>query len=211
VATGHDHPADSVVATVDGVAVPLAAVDEREAQLRASAMAASLPAAGTSEGRQLRRWLTQLLVTEHVVARESAGLDIATAPTEDDLLPDAAARLELGSVAAAALSSPHARALFALVTAGVTVTDDDVSDYHRRNPDRHAPAGTERDAHGWHRPPTAPSLDQARAAIMADLLGAARRRAFRTWLDARRAELVTLTQGYEHPGDPGQPDNTHKH
>jgi len=43
------------------------------------------------------------------------------------------------------------------------------------------------------------------------LRGAARRRAFRLWLDARCAELVELAPGYEHPGDPRQPDNTHRH
>jgi alpha-mannosidase len=31
------------------------------------------------------------------------------------------------------------------------------------------------------------------------------------WLDARGAELVRLAAGYEHPGDPRQPDNTHRH
>ncbi|REM51989.1 malonyl CoA-ACP transacylase, partial [Mycobacterium tuberculosis] len=43
------------------------------------------------------------------------------------------------------------------------------------------------------------------------LLGAARRRAFRVWLDARRNALVVLAPGYEHPGDPRQPDNTRRH
>jgi [acyl-carrier-protein] S-malonyltransferase len=31
------------------------------------------------------------------------------------------------------------------------------------------------------------------------------------WLDARCAALVSLAPGYEHPGDPRQPDNTHRH
>ena len=30
-------------------------------------------------------------------------------------------------------------------------------------------------------------------------------------LDERRAALVVLAPGYEHPGDPRQPDNTHRH
>ena len=47
---------------------------QREAALRAGPAAATLPRAGTSEGRQLRRWLTQLLVTERVVAAEAAAL-----------------------------------------------------------------------------------------------------------------------------------------
>ena len=50
-----------------------------------------------------------------------------------------------------------------------------------------------------------------RPLIVAHLHGAARRRRFRMWLDERRADLVWLAPGYEHPGDPRQPDNTHKH
>src|SRR6202008_1742509 len=61
-------------------------------------------------------------------------------PTEAELLPDATARLELGSVAAAALADPRARALFADVTATVEPSDDEVADYHVRNPLRFAAA-----------------------------------------------------------------------
>ena len=56
-----------------------------------------------------------------------------------------------------------------------------------------------------------PPLEQVRSEITEHLRGAARRRAFRVWLDARRAALVQLSPGYEHPGDPRQPDNTHRH
>ncbi|MEV5329214.1 hypothetical protein AB0K67_34230 [Nonomuraea sp. NPDC052634] len=45
----------------------------------------------------------------------------------------------------------------------------------------------------------------------ADLLAAARRKAFARWLDDMRARKVTLVPGLEHPGDPRQPDNHHKH
>ena len=62
----------------------------------------------------------------------------ADAPAEAELLPDVTARLEIGSVAAAALADPRARALFADVTAGVRVGDDEVADYHARNPLRFA-------------------------------------------------------------------------
>ena len=54
------------VATVAGTPVRIDAVDVREALLRNGPRAAMLPASGTSEGRQLRRWLTQLIVTERV-------------------------------------------------------------------------------------------------------------------------------------------------
>lgn len=39
----------------------------------------------------------------------------------------------------------------------------------------------------------------------------ARLAAFNRWLDERRRALVTNAPGFEHPGDPGQPDNTHRH
>ncbi len=199
-------------ATVAGAPVAVADVDARETRLRRGPQANALPAPGTSEGRQLRRWLTQLIVTERVVAAETAnrGLDGADAPTEDELLPDAAARLEIGSIAAAALADPRARALFAHVTDSVEVSADEVAAYHARNPLRFAQARAA--SHGWRAPAVAePPLEDVRSAISQHLLGAARRRAFRIWLDARRAELVQLSAGYEHPGDPSQPDNTHRH
>ncbi|BBZ73511.1 DUF7158 domain-containing protein [Mycobacterium paraseoulense] len=201
----------SVIATVAGIALRVDEVDAAEARLRARPGAAALPARGTGEGRQLRRWLTQLMVTERVVAAEAdaRGLSGRGAPSEAELLPDATARLELGSVAAAALADPRARALFADVTAGVRVPDDEVAAYHARNPLRFAEP--RREGHGWRVPPVAPPLDDVRPAIADHLLGAARRRAFRVWLDARRAELVRLAPGYEHPGDPRQPDNVHRH
>jgi [acyl-carrier-protein] S-malonyltransferase len=202
---------EHVAATVSGRPVLVSDVDLRETRLRATALAAALPRAGTSEGRQLRRWLTQLLVTERVVDAEAAarGLTADGAPTEGELLPDVAARLEIGSVAASALEDPMGRALYARVTAAVQVSDAEVEDYHARNPFRFAEPTT--DVGGWHHPATAPALVDVRTAITENLLAAARRRCFRVWLDARRAALVELAPGYEHPGDPRQPDNTHKH
>jgi [acyl-carrier-protein] S-malonyltransferase len=207
-----------LVATVAGAPIPETEVDAREARLRTGRLASALPASGTSEGRQLRRWLTQLIVTERVVAAEAVarGLTKVTAPisegvpSEADLLPDVTARLEIGSVAAAALADPRARALFADVTAAIRVSDDDVTDYHARNPLRFAAPSPGR--HGWRVPAVVgPPLEQARPAITEHLRAAARRRAFRVWLDERRVELVQLAPGYEHPGDPRQPDNVHRH
>lgn len=193
----------TLVATVDGSPVPVDEVDLREAALRSSPQTAALPRPGTSEGRQLRRWLTQLLVTERVIAREAEALGVtlgSDAPRVDDLLPDLTARLEIGSIAASVLSDPLARAVYAHVTAGVDVDDATVADYHRRNPRRFA------------RPDEpAPDLGSVAEKISDLLRGAARRRAFRIWLEQRRAALVWLAPGYEHPGDPRQPDNTHRH
>jgi [acyl-carrier-protein] S-malonyltransferase len=180
-----------VAATVGGVPIGVDEVDAREAALRTGPFAARLPRPGTSEGRQLRRWLTQLLVTERVVEVEAAarGLTDNTAPGEDELLPDTTARVEIGSINAAALADPAGRALFTDITSEVEVTDDDVENYGARNPGRFADP----------------------ADVAEHLRTAARRRAFRVWLDARREVLVELAPGYEHPGDPRQPDNTHRH
>lgn len=202
----------SVVATVAGSPVLLDEVDAAEARLRGGPGAAALPAGGTREGRQLRRWLTQLIVTQRVVAAEAdaRGLSGRGAPGEAELLPDATARLEVGSVAAAVLGDPRARALYADVTAAARVADEEVAAYHARNPLRFAE--WRRDQHGWRTPPpSGPPLDDVRPAIAEQLRAAARRRAFRVWLDARRAALVRLAPGYEHPGDPRQPDNVHRH
>jgi [acyl-carrier-protein] S-malonyltransferase len=180
-----------LAASVDGAPVTVEEVDAREAQLRASRIASSLPRAGTSEGRQLRRWLTQLLVGERIVAAEAVarGLTADGAPSEAELLPDTTVRLEIGSVASSVLADPLARALFVDVTADVDVTEEAVASYRERNPLRY---GTDDD-------------------IATHLRGVARRRAFQLWLDARCAAVVHLAPGYEHPGDPRQPDNTHRH
>lgn len=199
----------NTVATVAGAPVFEKEVDERERRLRATRLAAALPSPGTSEGRQLRRWLTQLLVTERVIAAEARGLTAENAPTEEDLMPDTVARMELGSVAASVLESASARALFVEVTEAVRVPDADVADYHARNPGRFAPVETV--AGGWRRPGAPPPLDAVRSAVTEHLTAAARRREFRRWLDARVADVVELAPGYEHPGDPRQPDNTHRH
>jgi [acyl-carrier-protein] S-malonyltransferase len=181
----------TIAATVGGVPIAVAEVDAREEMLRGSRIASALPRRGTSEGRQLRRWLTQLLATERVAAAEAAARALTgrDAPAEDALLPDTTARLEIGSVAAAVLSHPLTRALFVSVTADVDITEEQVRDYRERNPRRF----------------------NSNAEIADHLRGAARRRAFRLWLDMRCAESVELAPGYEHPGDPRQPDNTHRH
>lgn len=184
-------------ALVGGEPVPVAEIDEREKALRAGNMASALPRPGTSEGRQLRRWLTQLVTAERVVALEP---EFDPAPTLDEILPDMAARLEIGSIAAAVLDTDAGRSAFAHVTADVRVTDIEIVAYHRRNPGRFAARRTD-----------ALDFAEARPLIAAHLGAAARRRAFRLWLDARCAELVDLAPGYEHPGDPRQPDNTHRH
>jgi [acyl-carrier-protein] S-malonyltransferase len=217
-----------IAAEVAGEPVQVAEVDGREAGLRASPGAAALPARGTSEGRQLRRWLTQLLVAERLVTIEAArrGITDRSAPGPLDILPDATARAEIGSLAAALLDTmPLARALFADLTADVRVPEEDVGDYYARNGHRFAEP-PRRDAAGWRvfdpdrrtngEPADRPQgrfipLPRVWSLIEAELRGAAGRQKFARWLDAARADLVQLRPGFEHPGDPGQPDNTHRH
>jgi [acyl-carrier-protein] S-malonyltransferase len=243
-------------------------VDEREGALRAGPVAATLPRPGTSEGRQLRRWLVQVLVAEWLVAAEARarGLTEADAPGLTELASDRAAMLGLGSVAADLLTrDPLARAVFVAVTADVTVGVERLERYYADNPEcrqvperrvvRHAIAadgpadpasrplrtvrrgelagpvaeavfaaaegaviGPVRDALGWHtvlvvevRTGRDRPFDEVRDEIAERLCAADRRRAFTAWLDRHAAERVRLAPGFEHPGDPRQPDNTHRH
>jgi len=244
----------TTVAWVSGSAVDVSDVDELEAMLRGGPVAAILPRADTREGRQLRRWLVQVLVAERLVAGEAGarGLDAVGAPPVDALAPDRAALLGLGSVAADLLTrSALARAVFVAVTAEVRVDAAEVARFYRDNPERYRvpeervvhPLRTLRrgeltgpvedavfaarpgevvgpidSALGTHtfevvevRPAHTRPLAEAAPSIEAHLLSAARRRAFTAWLDTHAAARVRLAPGFEHPGDPRQPDNTHRH
>ncbi|GAA1898719.1 peptidylprolyl isomerase [Streptantibioticus ferralitis] len=78
--------------------------------------------------------------------------------------------------------------------------------------------GPVRTVFGWHvavldhieRAGTLP-YEAVRDTIHTDLLAAARGLAFDDWLAGRRAALVHLSPGYEHPGDPSLPDPVHRH
>jgi [acyl-carrier-protein] S-malonyltransferase len=56
---------------------------------------------------------------------------------------------------------------------------------------------------------TAPGDSPDRTA--AELTGAARRLEFVRWLEQARSARLRLVPGLEHPGDPRQPDNHHRH
>jgi [acyl-carrier-protein] S-malonyltransferase len=96
-----------------------------------------------------------------------------------------------------------------MVTAGIRVTDEEAAAYHARNPRRFSAPDAVPGA--WSGTPVASPFEAVRAEVTAHLLAAARRREYRRWLDAQCAEVVVLAPGYEHPGDPRQPDNTHRH
>lgn len=183
-------------AWIAGAPLDVSEVDARERALRSGPARSAMPAADSSEGRQLRRWLVQLMAAERIVAAEAEARHITatTAPPLEDLA-DRPGMLELGSVVAALLAqTPLARRVFAAVTSHVRIDESRIESYYTRNPER------------FTRP-----FDEVRPEIEHTLLAGARRRAFIAWLDGRNAELVRLAPGYEHPGDPGQPDNTHRH
>jgi [acyl-carrier-protein] S-malonyltransferase len=176
-------------------------VDAHLDRLRAGPRAALLPVAHSSEGRQLRRWATQVVVTRRLLEVEAAALGHADAPPVEEIVPDREAALELGAIVANVLAhSGPARAVFAEVTRSVQASSQDIAAYYARNPDQFPGAA------GRPRP-----LQSVADHIGASLTASARRRCFVEWLDLRKATLVRLEPGHEHPGDPRQPDATHRH
>lgn len=192
----HHHSADHAAAWVGGRSITVAEVDRRLAVLRDGPLASRLPPQDTPQGRNLRRWLVQVLAVEELVAQEAAARAVVCEPRDGS--PGAltlAEALRAGGVTAAVLAAnPLARALRRRVVEGVGVPEEQIRSYYDRNRDRHAGA-----------------YAQERAAIEKDLAQAARERAFNRWLDQRHAELVRLEPGFEHPADPHQPDADHRH
>jgi [acyl-carrier-protein] S-malonyltransferase len=65
---------------------------------------------------------------------------------------------------------------------------------------------------GWHfATVTVTEVRPAEPAPYIEATDAPRLAAFNRWLDQRRSALITNAPGFEHPGDPSQPDNTHRH
>jgi [acyl-carrier-protein] S-malonyltransferase len=173
-------------------------VDRRLEALRRGRWSAVLPHPATAEGRQLRRWTAQVVVTEALL--EYLAEDLRDTRPAEIFAFDGAPALELGSIVAAALAaSPAARRVYDYVVGGIVADAEQVRGYYDRNQDLFAvPGGTA-------------LFSTVAADIAAELTRVAQRRHFLEWLDRRRAELVRLQPGYEHPADPHQPDATHRH
>ncbi|WP_433047687.1 DUF7158 domain-containing protein [Dactylosporangium sp. CS-033363] len=179
-----------IAAYVGEEPVTVAAVEALAAAMRDGPYAARLPHPSSAEGRNLRRWLVQVLAATAVVEQEARRLGLP--PVETSGPPALGRALRLGGVAAAvAAARPD---VYAAVTAEVAVGEDAVRDYWERNRDRHPGP-----------------LAESRDAVAAVLGQAGRDRHFGRWLDARCAALVRLMPGFEHPGDPRQPDYAHHH
>lgn len=78
--------------------------------------------------------------------------------------------------------------------------------------------GPVRSPFGWHiaqvltlTPAGRAGAEEMRGAIGGELADAARAEFFDRWLERRRREIVVVEPGFEHPGDPTQPDFSHHH
>ncbi|WP_327003341.1 hypothetical protein OHA72_51110 [Dactylosporangium sp. NBC_01737] len=172
----------------------VATVEERLDALRQGPYASRLPHPGTAEGRNLRRWLVQVLTVEAVVEHEARARGLSAGDDAPRPVTLAEALRTGGVTAAVVAAHPLARSLRAAVTPPVPATAAETAAYFDRNRDRYPQD-------------FAPVRDELAARLGAE--DAERR--FAHWLDERCAALVRLEPGYEHPGDPRHPDAVHRH
>lgn len=154
---GRPHPDPKAAATVGDRVITVDEVDRRLRLMRSGPLAARLPRPETAEGRNLRRWLVQVMVAEALAEQEAARLGLPaghSAPPGHSLSPGPQAALTLagalrtGGVAAAVLATtPAARAVCLALATGREPSEDEVRDYYRRNLDRFATPETR-----WVRP-----------------------------------------------------------
>jgi [acyl-carrier-protein] S-malonyltransferase len=188
----------SVAAWVDGEAIGVAEVQERLDRLRARDRAGSLPEADSREGRQLRRWVTQVAVVERLCEHLTPGScsephrirypHRTNAPWPPGV-PTRADAAALGSIVAAAWANPAVSRAAAAVTSEVVMSPERL---------RYAAklAATDDGGTAWSGE---------------ELLTSARLEAFARWLSRATHERVRVEEGFEHPGDASQPDNLHEH
>jgi [acyl-carrier-protein] S-malonyltransferase len=152
------------------------------------------------EARRIRHILlpdepTAALVTRRLAAGEEMGALAAAVSI------DAGSRTQggdLGDVHRGELTGPFEDAIFGAEVGAIV-----------------GPIQTE---HGWHvariEAVTEPSdvpYDEARPAIEAELLAAARAWAFGAWLERRRSALVAIEPEFEHPSHPHHGAPSHRH
>ncbi|MFD4658154.1 hypothetical protein ACFWP2_21300 [Kitasatospora sp. NPDC058444] len=226
---------------LDGRPLPRTALDHRLAALRNGPRASALPQPGSSEDRQLARWAAQVLLTEALCEAVAAERSLPVGSSTPARLDQQAAVELGSVTAAAYEGSAAVRAVYDAVTAAIEPSPADVAHYRTmttRPPVEHwhvvlpdgeleadpttlptalaealctAPPGEWVTAGPWTaallavtKPPEPPDPTPS-------LRDAARRAAFVRWLDHERARRLTLVEGLEHPGDPAQPDNHHRH
>jgi [acyl-carrier-protein] S-malonyltransferase len=168
-----------------------------------------LPRPDSREGRQLTRWVAQVVLTEQLCLDElrrradavpatrfgpAGEAEAADGVGEPDPI-DVSTAIAVGSITAAALAGSEAvRRVAALVTADVRIPAEQLA-YAADVLGQEPPADPAVPVADWHR----------------ELLQSARLEAFARWLNAARHDRVLLVHGLEHPGDSSQPDNLHRH
>ena len=180
---------------LSGEPIPRSLLDERLAALRAGDAGCVLPRPDSREGRQLARWVAQVVLTEQVCVDElnRRGNAVPTQGTDGSL--DVSTAIAVGSIAAAALAgSDPVRRVAALVSCDVRIPRAQL-EYAADVLGERPPADPDLPADRWH----------------AELLASARLEAFARWLNAVMHERVQLVRGLEHPDDSNQPDNLHRH
>lgn len=187
--TAHD-----VAAWVYGEPITAAEVAKRLEAVRSSAFGARLASIGTAEGRNTRRWVTQLICAERIVLRALAEAGISVSARSIGLTIDRA--LALGGVSAAAVAAIPEFGTWAR-SWPLPVNESEVRSYYDRNPDLYADRGI--------------NYAAARDEITSTLREASADRAITLWLDQQLAQHVVLADGYEHPADPAHADAAHHH
>ncbi len=174
-----------IAATVGDEVISVAEVDERMRVLYDGPLAARLPHPASPEGRNLRRWLVQLMTMERVVAQEcdvqgeAVPATLPLALRTGEWSPPSWPPRRVRRCSPASRPTSRRRRCAPITTATATAT-------RARSP---------RNRRG-----SATHLVQARREVL-----------FARWLERRHREKVTLMPGFEHPGDPRQPDATHRH
>jgi hypothetical protein len=152
------------------------------------------------EGRRVRHVLLPDAPTaQAAIHRLAAGADMGALAAAVSI--DAGTRTgggDLGDVHRGELSGPFEDAIFSAPVGAVL--------------------GPIRTEHGWHvarvdavSAASCVPYAEARLAIEADLLAAERSRLFGAWLEDRRAALVLIEPGFEHPADPIHGFPSHRH
>ena len=196
---GHGHSRapvapPGVMAYLDGEPLARELLDGRLAVLRAGDAACVLPRPDSREGRQLTRWVAQVVITEQLCLAELRRRADVVSATEADPI-DTSTAIAVGSITAAALARSEAvRRVAAIVTSDVRIPAGQLA-YAADVLGEEPPADPGVPVAGWHR----------------ELLQSARLEAFARWLNAAMHERVRLVHGLEHPGDSNQPDNLHRH
>ena len=189
----------TAAAHVDGVPVTTREIEQHMQSLIDGPLSSRLPRYGSAQYRNMRRWVAQLLTAQlllsHEFTRRGLVEELPDEPHRPPVrLPNA---LLAGGIGAAVVArSARAARVAADVTAGTTVSEGAIREYFEHNRDRYPPPLTYADA---------------RDHIAADLLEAAKAKAFNNWLDLQVHQRVCLQPGFEHPADPHQPDATHHH